>query len=538
MRLLINNIKVPVEHSEKNIIRECSKKLHIDSGNIGELVIKHKSLDARNKSELKYIYTVEADIKNGERFLKSSKYKNVSPVNSKEYILPEASYSGRPVIVGAGPAGLFCAYTFVEAGICPIILERGFSVDIRKKDVEEFWKNGILRPNSNVSFGEGGAGTFSDGKLNTVVKDRNGRYSFVMNTLVKFGAPANILYDSKPHVGTDILINVVKNMREYLCENGAEIFFNTTVTDIGIKNTRVVSVIATKDEQEIEIETDRVVLAIGHSARDTFEWLDKKNISMEPKSFAVGFRVEHPSEFIDVSQYGIKRNKYLPAATYKLTAHTSNGRGVYSFCMCPGGYVVNASTESEHLAINGMSYSGRDGRNSNSAIIITVSPEDYPQTGNLSGVDFQRNLEYKAYEIGKSKIPVQSFGDFKTEICGKTDNKQYNIYDELWDGFIPQNMGGFVETDLSDVLPRDLSMSLIEGMESFGRSIKGFDDSRTYLSAVESRTSSPVRIWRNDNCESPSITGLYPCGEGAGYAGGITSAAIDGVLVAENILKS
>ena len=543
MKLVVNNLKLPVEHKENDISKAVLKYLHIDKSRLLGLKILHKSIDAR-KGTVGYVYSVEVDVLSGEKLLNSKNYKNLSIASKKQYQLAKREYAGKPIIIGAGPAGLFCAYACIEAGVSPIIIERGSPVDIRKKDVDDFWETGLLKPNSNVQFGEGGAGTFSDGKLNTLVKDKNGRCSYVMETFVKFGAPDNILYDAKPHVGTDILIDVVRNMREYIKENGGEFLFDTQVVDIHLSNGKVSGVSAiTADGGSIELASDRIVVAIGHSARDTFAMINAKGIAMEAKSFAVGFRIEHPRQFIDITQYGLEYYEKLPAATYKLTAETSSGRGVYSFCMCPGGYVVNASSEEKRLAVNGMSYSGRNGNNSNTALIITVTPDDFPKVGNeelpLAGIKFQRELEEKAYYLGNSKIPVQRFGEFKKRL-GVSDNivRSFSELDYLYESYSPENKGGHSEADLTSLFPEELNRSFVEAMTQFGNKIKGFDNPKAYLSGVESRTSSPVRIIRDESGCSTNIKGLYPCGEGAGYAGGITSAAMDGLYIAERIISS
>ena len=539
MKIVISNIKLPIEHCEQDIIKQCASKLRINVSEIKNLEIKHKSIDARNKSDIKYIYSVWVDVNNGDSLLKNKKIKNIAKADTSGYVVPSPTYKGRPVIIGAGPAGLFCAYLCIEAGLKPIVIERGAPVDERFEIVNKFWETGFLDTECNVQFGEGGAGTFSDGKLNTIVKDKKHRCSYVMKTFVRFGAPENILYDAKPHVGTDILIDVVKNIREYIVRNGGEVRFHTKFVGITQKSGKIVSAILEGPDGSSEIETDKVVLAIGHSARDTFEMLDKSGIYLSPKPFAVGFRIEHPRQFIDYTQYGCFENENLPTASYKLTAQTESGRGVYSFCMCPGGYVVNASSEEGRLAVNGMSYSGRKGNNSNSALIITVNPEDFGSTDNLSGMYFQRELEHKAYELGNSSIPVQSYGDFYKAVTGSTrDNSDNNIYDDFYTDFGPEMKGSYSQADLHELLPNRLNNSFIEAMNRFGNIMKGFQDNRAYLSGIESRTSSPIRIWREDNGCSPTIDGLYPCGEGAGYAGGITSAAMDGIYIAEQIITS
>ena len=428
-----------------------------------------------------------------------------------------------------GPAGLFCGLALARKGYRPLILERGEDVDARTARVAKFWKTGELDPSSNVQFGEGGAGTFSDGKLNTLVKDTFGRNREVLRILTEFGADPSICYANKPHIGTDVLSHIVKSIRKEIESLGGQARFLSQVTDFEITDGKLTAVTVNNTER---IPVQAAVAAIGHSARDTFETLYTKQVSMEAKPFAVGFRIQHPQAMINESQYGMAECKELGPASYKLTAQTSYGRGVYSFCMCPGGYVVNASSEKNRLAVNGMSYHDRAGENANSALIVTVNPEDFSHEAKsreevhpLAGIHFQRELEEKAYEAGKGKIPIQLYGDFKN---GKISEK----FDEVQPAFC----GEYQFADLRKILPEELSEAFVEGMESFGRKIKGFDRPDAILAGVESRTSSPVRIPRGETLES-SIKGLYPCGEGAGYAGGITSAAMDGLKVAEEIIR-
>ena len=532
----VNTIKLPVgRHDIEDVKRAAARCLRISAGNISGISIMRRSVDARDKKDIHYVYSVDCDIRNGERILKGKKWTDITAADRTVYRIPEAVYRGRPVIVGFGPAGIFCAYSFVEAGLKPVIVERGSRVDVRSADVKSFWETGVLKPESNVQFGEGGAGTFSDGKLNTLIKDRTGRCRFVLDTFVRFGAPAEIVYDAKPHIGTDILTEVIRNIREYILERGAEIFFATRLTDIVIEDGRLTGIrVGSGQDHAVErhIDTDRLVLAIGHSARDTFGLLRDRGAGLQPKPFAVGFRIEHPRDFIDRTQYGGFAH-LLPAAPYKVTAQTSSGRGVYSFCMCPGGYVVNASSEPGHLAVNGMSYSGRKGDNSNAAVIVTVTPDDFGCTGELAGVSFQRQLELRAYEAGNGSIPVQRIGDFASCLGRFVDTP--SAAPDLSD-YRPQTKGGYREADLSTILPRNLSEDILEGLRSFGTRIPGFDHPEIFLSGIESRTSSPVRIPRGESGESTDIKGLYPCGEGAGYAGGITSAAMDGLYIAGQII--
>ncbi len=533
--LLINQIKIPVEKvcdsakEQNSLLQAVAKKLNIDKSSIDNLVIQKKSMDARKKPALFYVYSVTCSVLAEDKVLKRNRSADVSRAEHSSYeftVTGTRECKQRPVIVGMGPAGLFCGYLLAKHGYRPIILERGKKVEDRTKDVTTFWESGRLLHNSNVQFGEGGAGTFSDGKLNTLIKDKTGRNKEVLRILVENGAPEHILYDSKPHIGTDILSMTVANMRNRMLEWGADIRYESQVTDIITGGNELTGLVINNAER---IEVENVIFAIGHSARDTFEMLYSHSIPMEAKDFAVGFRVQHPQAFIDNSQYGRDNlDSKLPAAAYKLAAKTSVNRGVYSFCMCPGGYVVNASSEDNRLAVNGMSYSGRDSGVANSAIIMSVTRDDYPSDHPLAGVSFQRELEEKAYALGNGSIPVQYYGDF-TEVKGKTEY--------IKEPFEPCIKGAFTFTELQNLLPESLNTAFVEGMTAFGRMIPGFDDDYCLLAGVESRTSSPVRINRDADMQS-LIRGFYPCGEGAGYAGGITSAAMDGLAVAEAIAKN
>ena len=546
--LQINQLKIPVEEialikdgCKKNslektdellcIKKKICKQYRVSLDSIIELQILKKSLDARKKPQLFWVYSVRCKLKSvslAQKLLNKAKTSDVIPYKEQPY---EFTISGvqkmkqPPVVIGMGPAGLFAGYILAMTGFCPIIYERGKRVEERTQDVEEFWKNGKLFPHSNVQFGEGGAGTFSDGKLNTLIKDKTGRNREVLRIFVENGAPEHILYDSKPHVGTDILSKTVANMREKMLAWGAEIHYESTVTDFIIQNNVLTGLVINNTEK---ISVENVILAIGHSARDTFETLYSHQVPMEAKDFAMGMRVQHPQSLIDQSQYGSNNAEHkLPASAYKLADKTSVNRGVYSFCMCPGGYVVNASSEEGRLAVNGMSYSGRDSGVANSAIIVSVSKEDFKSNHPLAGMQFQRELEEKAYQLGKGSIPVQYYHNY-TGISGKREYIQKP--------FEPCIKGDYNFSDLRSLFPNSIHTAFIEGMTKFGRVIPGFDDDFCILAGVESRTSSPVRITRNSDCESV-IKGLYPCGEGAGYAGGITSAAMDGLAVAESICK-
>ncbi len=564
--LRINQITCPIDHTEKQLFNALCRKLKCGKEDILFWRIAKRSLDARKKPELFYSYTLLARCRNEEKLLKSrSRDKDIGKDISVPFrfrVTGEKALTRRPVIIGTGPAGLFCALELAKAGFCPILLERGRDVEQRSADVEAFWKGAPLRADSNVQFGEGGAGTFSDGKLNTLVKDKYGRNTHVLETFVTFGAKESILYDQKPHLGTDVLKKIVKNMRMEILSLGGEVYFDSRMTDIrysGILNNPADSprITAVEINGSKWLETDVLVLAIGHSARDTLSMLYEKQLRMEAKPFAVGFRVQHPQCFINKSQYGIDVKKPAPAvnaaqeksaceiekssavsipgaAPYKLTAKAKDGRGVYSFCMCPGGYVVNASSEEGHLAVNGMSYSGRDGDCANSAIIVSVSPGDYGAPDfPLSGIFFQRELEKRAYEAASGKIPILKYRDFKAELV-KQGLLETAACSEFFSPFSPAVKGSYQETDITHILPPKLNTAFAEGMEDMDKKIHGFASGETWLCGIESRTSSPVRICRDETLQS-NIGGIYPCGEGAGYAGGITSAAMDGIKVAEAI---
>jgi len=514
----VRGIKINYEKdNETEIIKKLSHKLNINPKDIKDYKINKKSLDARKKDNLHYVYELDVNVVNEEKILTKNKDSDIFKTKEEKYTFTPSGtreMKHRPVIVGSGPAGLFAAYSLAENGFKPIIIERGEKVEDRINTVDIFWKTGKLNTESNVQFGEGGAGTFSDGKLNTLVKDKNFRMKKVFETFVKHGAKEEILYLNKPHIGTDILSNVVKSIRNQIIEMGGEFKYNTKLIDLVIENNNI-KAIKTNNE---EIKCDTLILAIGHSARDTFEMLYNHNLNMQAKPFAVGVRVQHQQKKINLSQYGSKDI----TASYKLTFN-NDGRGIYTFCMCPGGYVVNASSEQGHLAVNGMSYNDRNGENANSAVIVTVSPNDF---GNhpLDGIKFQKNLERKAYEICNGKIPAQLYKDFVEEKVSK-NFKTVN----------PNFKGDYEFTDLNKILPKFVTENIKAAMNNFDKKIKGFANDDTILAAPESRTSSPVKIIRDETFQS-NIKGIYPCGEGAGYAGGITTSAMDGIKVAEAIM--
>jgi hypothetical protein len=523
----VRQIKIKVEENNKeNLVKKCASKLKIKDNQIKKLKIIKRSIDARKKPVIYYSYIVDLDVYNEDKILtKLKNNQDIIKVENNEYTvaITGTNYlNKRPIIVGAGPCGLIAAYMLSKYGYNPIILERGKKVEERVKDIEEFWNNNTLNINSNVQFGEGGAGTFSDGKLNTLIKDKDNRQRKVFEIFVENGAPKEILYESKPHIGTDLLRNVIINIRKKIINFGGEFRFNSTLTDINHKNNKLTSI--TVNNNEI-IDTDILILAIGHSSRDTFKMLYNKKITMKPKPFAIGVRIQHPQIMINKSQYGQEFHPKLKAANYKLTYKSKSGRGVYTFCMCPGGYVINASSEENMLTINGMSNYNRDSENANSAIIVTVGPDDYG-TNPLDGIEFQRTLERKAYELGKGKIPISLFKDYKE-----------NTISTSFGNINPVFKGNYKFTNVNEIFPDYINESLKEGIIYFNNKIKGFSSDDAIISAPEARTSSPVRIVRDDFGET-NIKGIYPAGEGAGYAGGITSAAIDGLITFEKIVAT
>lgn len=544
----ISEILLDISHSEEELLHQAAKCLKVRPEEIEYYEIVRKSIDARKKPEIYFSYILDVSLKEEALVLKKQKKNiHVSKAEKTLYALPEPGNKRlryRPVITGFGPAGIFAALALAKKGFAPIILERGEDVDARSRRVEEFWEKGRLCPDSNVSFGEGGAGTFSDGKLNTMVKDRVGRNTQVLETFVEFGADREILYLQKPHIGTDRLREIIKNIRKEIIRLGGSFFFRTALKDIR-KNPKQ------KEEGELQsytlmlsdqtrLQTEVLVLAIGHSARDSFQMLWERALPMEAKPFAVGLRIQHPQSMIDLSQFGPKCAELLSPASYKLTAKSAGGRGVYSFCMCPGGYVVDASTEEGMLAVNGMSYHARDSKTANSAIIVTVSPEDFrkyapafisaeeaftSKVHPLAGIEFQRALEKKAYELGEGSIPIQLLSDFMGE-------RESHAFKET-EGFFK---GKTKFASLHRLFPEEIRLALNEAIPIFDQKIRGFGREDAILAGVESRTSSPLRILRKEDTES-AFAGIYPCGEGAGYAGGITSAAMDGLKVAENIIS-
>lgn len=540
--ILLRDIKLKINHSEqdlyKKIVESCKLKGYGGKASF-EYSIVRQSIDARKKPDIFYIYTVNLDFGINENkvisYLKKKHINNINYEPQGEYEIPQNGankLTKRPVIVGAGPAGLFAAYLLAQKGFKPLVFERGECVSDRVNTVNSTFETGIVNPESNVQFGEGGAGTFSDGKLNTLTKDVNGRNTYVLKTFAKFGAPDKITYVAKPHIGTDLLTGIIANLRNEIISLGGEFYFSTKITDFNIKDKKIIGVSAVncKNGKVFEVATDTCILCIGHSARDTFEVLYSKNIDMSAKSFAVGYRMAHPQSYVNMWQYGVEDTHEigLEAADYKVANETSNGRRVYSFCMCPGGYVVNASSEEGRLCVNGMSESGRDSDFANSAIICAITPDDFVQdtvddNHPLRGMYYQRNIEEKAFTCGRGLIPAQYFIDFENNSA--SESIQFG-----------RTKGNVSPANLRTILSDDINNAIIESVHKFGYTRKGFDDDKAIMYGVEARTSSPVRINRNDMYES-NIAGIYPCGEGAGYAGGITSAATDGIKVAERIIS-
>ena len=515
----VRQIKVSILNDTKEeLLKKVSKKLNTNIDNINNINISKKSIDARDKNNIYYVYEVIVSLNNESNI----KYNN----DILKYINEEYKYEitgtnimkERPIIVGSGPSGLFLGYMLSLNGYNPLIIERGEKIEDRIKTVDNFFKENKINKNSNIQFGEGGAGTFSDGKLNTLVKDI--RQKKVFEIFIENGAPSEIMYDSKPHIGTDILRNVIINMRNKMIENGCEFKYNTTLTNLIIENNSIKGIIVNDKD---EIKSDNVILALGHSARDTFKMLHKNNINMTSKPFSIGIRIQHKQDMINESLYG-KYCKLLPPASYKLTYKAKDNRGVFSFCMCPGGYVVNSSSEEERLVINGMSNYKRDSENANSAIIVTVDENDYGK-GLFNGMNFQEELEKMAYKIGNGKIPTQRYIDFKNNVISTNLGSVKPIF-----------KGSYELSNINDILPKNICNDLIEAIEYFNKIIKGYNIDDALISAVESRTSSPIRIIRDENYMT-NINGLYAIGEGSGYAGGITTSAMDGIRCFEKIIS-
>lgn len=523
----IRDIILPLRGDENTLAYCAAQVLKVRSSDIASLQIYKRSLDARKKPELSWVYTVDVTLRKGERQLvKQLRNKKVTYEEPYYYKAPKCDSDHRPVVVGFGPAGIFAALVLAMSGLRPIVLERGEAVEERSQKVIAFSNGGPLDPESNVQFGEGGAGTFSDGKLNTGTK--NERIRWVLHQFVKAGAQDNILYDAKPHVGTDVLRVVVRNLRQRIISLGGEIRFGAKLTGITQEEGKVIAVTYVKEGQEQTIPCEELILAIGHSARDTYRTLYDMGIPVEQKPFSMGVRIEHKQESVDLAQYGRTRGRDLPPADYKLNVHLADGNSAYTFCMCPGGEVMAAASQEGRVVTNGMSYSDRGGENANAALLVTLKPQDFPDEHPLSGMFWQEAVEEKAYQLGGCNYhaPAQTIGDF---LAGRPTTAMAAVEPSYKPGVTPCN--------LDDLYPAKITDTLRQAITELDKQLKGFADPNGVLTAPETRSSAPVRIIRDDSFQS-ALRGLYPCGEGAGYAGGITSAAVDGILCAEAVIKS
>ncbi len=526
----IQQIKLAPESGNKQLQKKAARLLGIQTEDIAGVRIVRQSIDARKKSQVQYVYTIDISLKNPkgtEGLVKRAASPHISLAPQEvSYVFPavEKCFDSQPLIVGLGPAGLFAALSLARAGVPALIVERGKDIDARTLDVEQFWQTGQLSPLSNVQFGEGGAGTFSDGKLTTGTHDI--RAKRVLQILVEHGAPKDILYSHKPHVGTDVLRRVVKSIRRELLDLGCEILFEHQLTDIQIEQGHITGASLRHAQGERFVACRDILLAVGHSARDTFQMLQEKQVPMEAKPFAIGVRIEHKQSAINHAQYGDSGDK-MPPSDYKLVCHLPSGRSAFSFCVCPGGVVVAAASEAEHLVTNGMSYRNRDGENINGALLIGVNPSDFAGDDALAGVRYQEHWEKLAWEAGGRRFyaPAQLVGDF---LAGVPSEKAKSIR--------PSYQPGVTFGDLSSCLPPYVIDSLKEALPLLDKKVQGFAQPDAVLTGVETRSSSPLRILRGAESLQSGIAGLYPCGEGAGYAGGIVSAAVDGIRVAEALV--
>ena len=521
----LREISMHPEHNVAQLSFEAAQMLRISASKVRKLKIVRRSVDARKKPDIRIVYTIDVTVDGNEKkILHNARCKRASlaPVSYYKVPKPAGLPKHRPVVVGFGPAGMFAALVLAINGLCPIVLERGEDAATRHKRIQKFWESGELDIRSNVQFGEGGAGTFSDGKLNTNVN--NPRIGWVLEQFVKAGAREDILFDTKPHIGTDVLLSVVQNIRQRIISLGGEVRFQAQVTDLYRENGHITGLQINGEE---DLTCDQVIFAIGHSARDTFRHLHQLGIPMEPKPFAMGVRIEHLQENIDKAQYG-RHDPVLPPADYKLVKHLDE-ETVYTFCMCPGGFVVAAASEAGRLVTNGMSYADRDGVNANAALLVTLNPRDFPSEDVLAGMHWQERIEEAAFKAGGSNYhaPAQLVGDFLKGVPSAGAGSVRPTY-----------RPGVTWCDLHTVLPEKITRALAEALPQLDGNLAGFAADDAVLTAPETRSSSPVKIPRDDTRQSIGLKGLYPAGEGAGYAGGIMSAAIDGIHCAEALMEN